>query len=731
MIIFLTLFSLLAMAAGVVFSSHNAAVKASILLLSGLVLCLWFFVDSMSGDGINYATLYHLTSDMRGAGVSDFSRQILTLVVSALVCFMLASLLYFYATRRGCNRSGFRFVFIYGFILFLGVNPVTSDLFKLARDYEFSTNADSAVIEEYVTALPDLAFKKNVVYIYAESLEQTYFNEAVFPGLVPGLRRIIDDGIKFDNVIDAKGTGWTIAGMVSSLCGVPLTVTSNRDGNSFDRFGRFLPQAYCLTDHLRDQGYSLDFLGGADVNFAGKGSFLASHGFTTVRGLDYFNSLGVGDENFSSWGLHDDVLLEKAYDRFVELSNSNNPFFLGVLTLDTHHPSGHVSSGCNGYRYEGIDRELGILNAIGCSDILLSRFIERIRESDYYEDTIIVLASDHVAMANDARSILKADGLKRTNLFVILDKDVLPRVLNKPMTTIDNGATLLSHLVDKPVSLGFGRSGFDSSAVSFSHAIHSKADSRDYFDFSKSLWGFESSGLIKVNAEGKIVIGGQTIAPPITIKFDESYSVDGVVLDRSARDELTAESGTPSLDIDYCGYVSLSPVNAYCGVIYDGNGKSAVIPSQELLSGVGIAGFRHRKYKDVNFDRRRYIIQDGFSSDFPSLIDGVVSNRSVFSNMKAGVLFNGPFVDMPAGHYQVQIMGNVPSGARSWADVIHDQGLEVVSRGPLVLQRSGDNVIYNDTFELLQDTRNIEVRVYAEDGEAVRIDGYYVYPISY
>ncbi|MBP0656880.1 hypothetical protein J8J20_23695, partial [Mycobacterium tuberculosis] len=84
--------------------------------------------------------------------------------------------------------------------------------------------------------------------------------------------------------------------------------------NGYASIGRFLPGAYCLTDHLRERGYDVEFIGGAASDFAGKGQFLASHGFGTVRDRSYFKSLKLGDNRFSPWGVHDDVLLDALWD---------------------------------------------------------------------------------------------------------------------------------------------------------------------------------------------------------------------------------------------------------------------------------------------------------------------------------------------------------------------------------------------------------------------------------
>jgi len=46
----------------------------------------------------------------------------------------------------------------------------------------------------------------------------------------------------------------------------------------------FMPDAVCLGDILKSRGYHLEFMGGANNEFAGKGLFYKNHGFVSVEG---------------------------------------------------------------------------------------------------------------------------------------------------------------------------------------------------------------------------------------------------------------------------------------------------------------------------------------------------------------------------------------------------------------------------------------------------------------
>ena len=305
--------------------------KAGAFSLLLLMLSAWWLIDKLSGDGLNAATLYHLGADMEGAGVSDFKGYIAGFIVLALV-----SLLPLFATRvKRWRRPGHGGALFAGFaavwVATIMISPLARDgqrLYQQLRPVDFAR-----IAPEYQVPTQPLQRPRNIVWIYGESLERTYLDEAVFPGLMPNLNRLASESLDVRGLASAEGSGWTIAGLVSSMCGVPLT-TSQGDENSMDRMGSFLPKAVCLGDYLKQQGYTNHYLGGANGQFAGKGQFLASHGFDEVHDLAWFKQQKkIGRIHYSAWGVHDDVLLDTAYQRFEQLSRAGSPFMLTTLTI--------------------------------------------------------------------------------------------------------------------------------------------------------------------------------------------------------------------------------------------------------------------------------------------------------------------------------------------------------------------------------------------------------------
>jgi len=160
-------------------------------------------------------------------------------------------------------------------------------------------------------------------------------------------------------------------------------------------------------------------MGGAALGFANKGGFLQEHGFDTALGRhELVNELA--DPNYvTGWGLYDDSLFSQALEQFNSLAASEQPFNLTLLTVDTHHPIGEPSASCS--EYDQIDNS--ILHAVHCTDYLLGEFLDQVKAHPAYENTVVVLVSDHLAMRNNAFQLFP-ENYQRRLYFNVLNSSV-------------------------------------------------------------------------------------------------------------------------------------------------------------------------------------------------------------------------------------------------------------------------------------------------------------------
>ena len=386
-------------------------------------LSLFLFItyavsDYLSGNGIDNSVIFHLKYGLKGAGFAEY-KSLIIIVLSLLL--LLTILLFIFLIKK--NRNGkMQFISISFILISLISNPAIIDIYKAFNtDYSTSNEFYQHYKTPHIKQISDNT--KNFVFIYAESLEHTYFNERVFPGLIKSLRNINGNVLSFSNIRQVPGNGFTIGGFVNTLLGIPLVTASFV--NSMAGMDKFLPSATGYVDLLHDEGYYLAFYGGARLTFAGKGKLLKTHSFDEVLGKDELLPRLKDKKYLNAWGLYDDTLLNIVYKRFIDLSKKNKKFGLFTLTLDTHHPNGHISKSCNILYKDGSNP---ILNAVASSEHLISKLINKILTSPYADNTVIVLVSDHIALRNSAykqlHRFIKIKGknrrVPRRNLFMII-----------------------------------------------------------------------------------------------------------------------------------------------------------------------------------------------------------------------------------------------------------------------------------------------------------------------
>lgn len=506
--------------------SKLIAAVLGVLVFSFVLLAFMFTTANwFTGQGIDQATLYHVAYGLDGAGFSEYWPIILggiTLLILGVVGALACSLA---LTRTRARELPLRshHAAIPLALLACALNPATRDLLELAG-LDLGSDSPHESFEAHYRR-PRLGASpsrlRNFIFIYGEGLERTYFDESLFPGLIVGLRELEASSTTFTDIRQTNGTSFTIGGIVGSQCGIPLSTASS--GNSMAGMSKFLPNAVCFGDLLSQRGYHLAFLGGASLKFAGKGKFLDGHGFKDAEGREQLVKRLPDPSYLSGWGVHDDTLLDIAYDKFLDLASKPAPFGLMMLTLDTHHPDGHVARKVADTKYQS--GNVAILNAVAGSDKLLSAFIRRVLDSPAGKDTLIVLASDHLALKNGATARLERG--ERRNLFMIIDPlNPSGARITKPGTTLDIGPTVL-HALGFRTSLGLGRDLLAEEPSLRTELPNFTAALASWKDPLSGFWGFSQLEDIVINAADKTIkAGGTSIMAPALITFDEELQAD-------------------------------------------------------------------------------------------------------------------------------------------------------------------------------------------------------------
>jgi len=495
--------------------TKTAALSFVTLIAVFIIATLVYLIsDYFTGEGVNDAVIYHLYYGFDGAGMESYYPIIIATFGILLILIYTFFYLYKKLTKQNkapLSTSAVGFLSVALFSAFI-THPLAASIYEMKI-----READSAGFEKNYrtpTILSSPQKKMNFVYIYAESVERTYFDKELFGDLLKELRGIEEGATTFTNIRQTNGAGWTIAGLTSSSCAIPLVTPS--DGNSMSNGDFFYPKATCVGDLLKDEGYFLSFMGGASLEFAGKGKFFKTHGFDEVLGREELLPQLKDKEYLSSWGIYDDTLLDMAYKKFEQLSRGDSPFGLTLLTLDTHHPYGHIPKSCEDVKFG--DGKDSMLNSLACTDMLISDFVKKIQTSKYGKDTIIAIGSDHLAMHTSTLETLQRGD--RRNMFMILDPRREGQKIDNVGSTLDIAPTFLSSL-GFGVRMGLGRDLFrEESLIGANIDFNKKLKSWE--ESIAGFWGFpQIQNDIRIDLAAKRVeIEDKSYSLPILVELD-------------------------------------------------------------------------------------------------------------------------------------------------------------------------------------------------------------------
>jgi len=320
-------------------------------------------------------------------------------------------------------------------------------------EYLIVGNTESKFIEENFVdpqrvkiTFPDA--KRNLIYIYAESLESSYIS--IEDGglqeinLIPELTMLAKDNISFSDTdklggaYQLNGTSWTTAAMVAHTAGIPLKM--GREIINFLNVPSFMDGAYTIGEILKENGYNQTIMFGSDGNFGNRQAYFSNHGNYYV--YDYYSAISKGiidDDYMVFWGFEDSKLFEFAKEEALSLYNKNKPFNLSILTVNTHSPEGYLEDSCpkiydNQYK-----------NVIACSSIQIYEFIKWCKEQDFYKDTTIVITGDHLSMSNELFNKYDTDDRRIFNTFINSGMEPI-KTNNREFSTMDMFPTTLASL---------------------------------------------------------------------------------------------------------------------------------------------------------------------------------------------------------------------------------------------------------------------------------------------
>ena len=213
----------------------------------------------------------------------------------------------------------------------------------------------------------------NIIVILLESCGGQFTEISGRTDITPNLNRLAHEGIYFTN---CYANSWrTDRGTLCTWSGYPSFPTMSvmkmpSKSRSLPNIARTLQQ---------ERGYSTHYLYGGDINFTNMRSYLVAGGFSDLTWKDDYTK---EEQTSAKWGVRDDI----TFQTLTELTQTmRQPFLIGYSTLSSHVPWD--------VPIHHFDDE--VLNAFYYLDQCIGYFIQQLRQSDLWDNTLVIMLPDH------------------------------------------------------------------------------------------------------------------------------------------------------------------------------------------------------------------------------------------------------------------------------------------------------------------------------------------------
>lgn len=217
---------------------------------------------------------------------------------------------------------------------------------------------------------------KNVVIVVLESFSKYIMNEkGHVKGVTPCLEKLTTEGLYFDNFY--ANSFRTDRALVSILSGLPAQPTMSIMDHPHKSTS--LPS---IARTLGKKGWTTSFYYGGDMNYSNMQSYFVGTGFQNiVADKDFPQKLHTG-----KWGVAD----MPVYDRMfadIQSHKSSTPLLSVMMTESSHEPFDVPN-------YHKLKSPQ--LNAFSYADMCLGKFVEKLKQSPKWKNTLLLIVPDHI-----------------------------------------------------------------------------------------------------------------------------------------------------------------------------------------------------------------------------------------------------------------------------------------------------------------------------------------------
>ncbi len=331
----------------------------------------------------------------------------------------------FYSDRQILNHSA--------------LNPIFSFLYSVGKienyssEYSFVDEKECSSIIENLYCIDNTVCdtlikttRPNIIIIIMEGMSARFVEKlGGMKSITPNIDRLIDEGVLFTNCY--ANSYRTDRGVICTLSGYPSFPKTSVMKSTIK--SQKLPS---VALSLGRAGYTNTFLYGGDINFTNMKGYLYSTGYHYTFSDKDFSST---EQESHEWGVGDDITFNKLYD--VVMSQTKEPWHITHLTLSSHEPWN--------VPYDRISEDK-IANSFAFTDEQLGKFIDKLKKTDKWENTLVVCIPDH-SVVGYPKGIKQTDRERNHIPLLMLGGAVKrPMRIERLCNQTDMAATLLAQL---------------------------------------------------------------------------------------------------------------------------------------------------------------------------------------------------------------------------------------------------------------------------------------------
>lgn len=284
---------------------------------------------------------------------------------------------------------------------------------------------DALMIQPPADSIPQLlnTDRPNIILFILESFSAEAALDSV---IAPNMSRFAREGVLFDNFY--ANSFRTDRGLVSVLSGYPAHPTV-----AIMKYPQKTENLPTIPRTLKQAGYeNLSFYYGGDADFANMRSYFV--GACAMKEVVSDKDFPLS-ERMTKWGAPDKFLIDRTY-KDITTQEQETPFMKTVLTLSSHEPFDVPVHKFNE----------PFLNAVSYTDECLGSFVERLKSTALWDNTLLIFIADH-AMQSYPGGLNNSDPRRFHIPMIWLGGAVKePKVVSDFGSQNDLAATLLSQL---------------------------------------------------------------------------------------------------------------------------------------------------------------------------------------------------------------------------------------------------------------------------------------------